>query len=268
VGLFTPRLVDKDVAEWQFEWFAWHIENFSSGAGLPDAELWLPVPQHFEVATDRKKLQGRDLAEYLFETVKRQCGYGPDTAITLEAVTERKHQSLGGLASIQVNGDSACGRYFFSKDSDGNVHEKITYDRDLESRPASLIATIAHELSHALHNRSRRRLDIEPELYELLTDLTAVYLGYGVFLANERFEFSQFHDADIQGWQAQGAGYLPEADLIFATALFMKIKGIDTGTAKSHLKPRLSKMLDKATKQLSGYEQEVAQLRELMPLTE
>ena len=31
----------------------------------------------------------------------------------------------------------------------------------------------------------------------------------------------------MQGWRWQRAGYLPEADLVFALALFLRAKGID-----------------------------------------
>ena len=62
-----------------------------------------------------------------------------------------------------------------------------------------------------------------------------------------------------------GAGYLPEADLIFATALFMAIKNIPLDVPKPFLKPRLQKMLSKAFKQLSKFESEVADLRNRIP---
>ena len=123
----------------------------------------------------------------------------------------------------------------------------------------------SHELSHALHNRAKEALDVDPSLYELFTDLTAIYLGYGVFLANTRFEFSQFTNADTQGWQAQGAGYLPEADMVFGTALFMKIKELPMELALPHLKPRLQKMLKKAYRQLDRHMDEVTALRERVP---
>ena len=165
----------------------------------------------------------------------------------------------------QTNEAGACGRYKISQNDDGSYTETITYDRDLGDDPTQLIATFSHELGHALHNRSKEPLDIESELYEMFTDLTAIYLGYGIFTANTRFEFSQFQNAGTQGWQAQGAGYLPEADIIFGTALFMKIKNISQDVALEHLKPRLRKMLKKAFKQLAGYEEEVGALRALNP---
>jgi len=269
VGFFTTKLVDREVVEWQFEYFEWLINNFSSGAGLPDSELWLPISEHFAPAKKgTRPLSGRPLIKHTFETVKLQCGFGPKDAFRLVPTDEAKPQSLGGLAMVQTNEAGACGRYKINQNSDGSYTETIMYDRDLSDNPMQLVATFSHELGHALHNRSKEPLDIEPELYEMFTDLTAIYLGYGIFTANTRFEFSQFQNAGTQGWQAQGAGYLPEADIVFGTALFMKIKKIPQEVAAEHLKPRLKKMLKKAFKQLSGYECEVEGLRSLNPATQ
>lgn len=267
MGFFSPRLVDIEVAEWQFEYFEWLIRNFSSGAGLPDSELWLPIPEHFAPSKKGSRpLSGRPLVKHLFEIIKRQCGFGPKDIFRLIPSDEAKPQSFGGLAMVQTNEAGACGRYKITQNDDGSYTETISYDRDLADDPNQLIATLSHELGHALHNRSKEPLDIEPELYEMFTDLTAIYMGYGVFTANTRFEFSQFQNSDTQGWQATGAGYLPEADIVFGTALFMKIKNIPQDVASENLKPRLRKMLKKAFKQLSGFEDEVKRLRELNPV--
>ena len=45
--MFGSRLVDTEVAEWQFDSFAWLIDNFSSAAGLPDSRLFLPIDEYF-----------------------------------------------------------------------------------------------------------------------------------------------------------------------------------------------------------------------------
>ena len=81
---------------------------------------------------------------------------------------------------------------------------------------------------------------------EFLTDLAAVYLGFGVFLANTRFEFEAISDGPMQGWRWQNSGYLPEADLIFALALFLRAKELDERPACEALKSHLAKMLKRA----------------------
>jgi hypothetical protein len=54
----------------------------------------------------------------------------------------------------------------------------------------------------------------------------------------------------MQGWRWQNAGYLPEADLIFALALFLRAKDLDERHACEALKPHLSKMLQRTISEL------------------
>jgi len=260
--MFGRKLIDTEVAEWQFDGFAWLIDNYASAAGLPNARLFLPIDEDFPA----KDSQSATQAEHFFRIIKSQIGFNEGDIFDLVPQAGRPDASLGGLAMVQTQGQTACGTYQMIPAKYGTPREIIKYDAGLEDKPASLVATFAHELSHALHNRANEPLDIEPELYELFTDLTAIYLGYGIFLANTRFEFSQFSNSDTQGWQAQGAGYLPEADMVFATALFMKIKEIPMETALPHLKPRLQKMLKKAFRQLTRHEDEVHHLKTREPV--
>ena len=91
-------------------------------------------------------------------------------------------------------------------------------------------------------------LPCEEDEEEFLTDLCACYMGFGVFLANTRFGFSQFRDDSegSQGWQSQRSGYLPEDDLIFDTAVFIALKALTTEDALPYLKPHLGDKLKRA----------------------
>ena len=258
--MYGFKLVDSEIAEWQFENFSWLIDNLSSGPGLPDSQLWLPTPDHFPSKED-SEYPGQNLADHIFHLVSRQCGFGPDTIFDLVRIDSPQSHGLGGLAMVKTGEASACGMYAIKPAKFGKPKETIWYDASLEESPSALVATFSHELAHALHNRTPDPVEIDPELYELFTDLTAIYLGYGIFLANERFSFSQFQSAGTQGWQARGAGYLPEADMVFATAIFMSLKEIPLDKAAPYLKPKLRKMLKKAFKQLSHYGKEIEALK-------
>jgi len=261
--MFGRKLIDTEVAYWQFENFELLIDNFSMGPKIPNFSLVLPTPEFFP----ENKGQYHTQADHIFHLVKDQCGFNEGDIFDLIPQNGRPDASLGGLAMVETRGQTAGATYQMIPSKYGRPKEIIKYDAGLENKPSQLAATFAHELSHALHNRADEPLDIEPELYELFTDLTAIFMGYGIFLSNTRFDFSQFSNADTQGWQAQGAGYLPEADMIFATALFMTIKDIPMDVAEPHLKPRLKKMLKKAFRQLERHTDEVEALRKRVPPT-
>jgi hypothetical protein len=119
---------------------------------------------------------------------------------------------------------------------------QITYVPELLQRPEHLIATLAHELAHYLLATARSQPPCDDDEKEFLTDLTAVYLGFGVFLANARFNF----EGSVNGWHMGRSGYLPEADLIFALSIFIEMKEIDPSPAFGCLKPHLAAMLRRA----------------------
>lgn len=80
-----------------------------------------------------------------------------------------------------------------------------------------------------------------------------------MFIANGKSNFT----TDSNSWSSQSVGYLPETEIIFATALFMKLRDISLNVPKPYLKPHLFKMLGKAFKQLGGYTSEVKNLQNL-----
>jgi hypothetical protein len=85
--------------------------------------------------------------------------------------------------------------------------------------PLALVATLAHELRHAiLLGRklvNRDEADMEP-----LTDLVTVFLGLGIFNANAAARLQQHDDGHKQGWSMQRLGYLPEQVYGHALAKF------------------------------------------------
>jgi hypothetical protein len=109
-----------------------------------------------------------------------------------------------------------------------------------------LIAVFAHELAHYLLATAGEWPVCADDEKECLTDLAAVFMGFGVFLANARFSRETYTDGVWHGWRIGHAGYLPEADLIFALALFLRAKGLDADAACDSLKPHLAKLLRRA----------------------
>lgn len=125
----------------------------------------------------------------------------------------------------------------------------IRYDPGLLRNPEALTATFAHELAHLLGHS----LGLPPggeDLEEHATDCIAVYLGFGIFLANTARHFSQFSDGHTQGWQSSASGYLSEQALVTLTAMFVRLFGIDPDLAASQLKPYLRTDFAKALKYL------------------
>ncbi|HEU4389781.1 MAG TPA: hypothetical protein VFV34_18390 [Blastocatellia bacterium] len=168
--------VEKAWIESRFEWlcreFPFNVLN-----GRP---MVLPVRDFFPVRYDPSP-------ESVEALVERVCEY---MEVSPDVVSVRIHHDPQKLWLVNARGNffpHAAGTY----ESDLGRH-LITFDTDQLAEPFHLVATIAHELSHA-RLLGEQRLRQSSHDNELLTDLTAVALGFGVFLANSpRVWTSQF----------------------------------------------------------------------------
>jgi hypothetical protein len=184
--------------------------------------------------------QGHALALRLFAQVKAYCGMS-DWEVDL-IPDDNPLAEMPDLAAAMVAPQKHAAGTF------GVVGNRvqITYATSQLARPDRLIATFAHELAHYLLASTAGVPPCDQGEMEFLTDLAAVYLGFGVFLANTRFEFEATSDGPMQGWRWQNSGYLPEADLIYALALFLRAKQLNEAPACGALKPHLAKLLKRA----------------------
>ena len=233
-------VVDADTASWHIENMTWLIREFGGRDGLAESMLVLPIPGFFTFEGE----QGHALALRLFEQVKTYCGMS-DWEVDLIADDNPLAATPALSAAMVEPKKHALGTFGV----DGN-RIQITYATAQLQRPDRLIATFAHELAHYLLATAANSPPCDDDELEFLTDLAAVYLGFGVFLANTRFEFEALSDGPMQGWRWQNSGYLPEADLIFALALFLRAKDLDERPACDALKPHLAKMLKRAMSDL------------------
>jgi hypothetical protein len=148
----------------------WLCDEFDDHAfnGRP---LVLPTPECFPDPYDDSERAARTL-------FKRVCGYmdvSPDL-VHLKFVSEGGKVFLVNDAGQYLPG--AAGTY-----SEGRENFIIRIDRIGLHDPMGLVGTMAHELAHLrLLGESRARADAYDN--ELLTDLTVVVFGLGIFLAN------------------------------------------------------------------------------------
>jgi hypothetical protein len=109
----------------------------------------------------------------------RVCGYMNVEPRHVRLVTMDRS---GGPSLTNQDGDlmpTAAGLY----ETDDAGSFVVHLDRAQFGRPMHLVGTIAHELSH-LRLMGEGRIDPDRFDNELLTDLTATWLGFGIFLAN------------------------------------------------------------------------------------
>ncbi len=103
-----------------------------------------------------------------------------------------------------------------------------------------VVGAMAHEVAHAF--RRFHGLEVEDrELEERLTDLTTVYLGFGVISTNAALRHRSFRPGgDLFGhqWSRNQLGYLPAAAMSFLLALWWFVRG-DDGPGARRIKREL-----------------------------
>jgi len=236
-----PILSEQD-REFQIETYKWLLRHFGGKEFYEEAQLVLPTREYFPSKVDSPE----EAAEETFETVKKYAGM-EKWPCQLIAQEEDIDPVVGETLVIQNAPRSALGTF----EHKGKGEAVITYNPASLSDPAQLVATFAHELSHYLTGTA-----IEPppggwDNWEFATDIAATFLGFGVFMANSTFNFSQYTSIGSQGWHTSGSGYLTESEHVYALAIFMLLKDIPVSEALAFLKPSLKKLLKKAIKEIN-----------------
>lgn len=260
-GLFAPKLpIDSDELEWQLATFKWLGAEFGS---VGESDLVLPTAQFFPPSQRR----GGGRVEDLFASVKAAAGMS-DWPCELRAGAGDRPAHVGtGLLLRHEGASPPCGTFAID-DGEGGQKVVITYNPSLADDSGALIATFAHELGHYLMSTAKSAPPGGWDLHELHTDLTAVYLGFGIFLANGARSFGQFQSGGETGWSSSTQGYLSEGALVTATAIFQRLAGRDPLAAAPYLKPYLESDLRKAAKALDRLHPDVSASVERIDLSD
>lgn len=247
------NLLDADLADWQFGCFAWLLKHTGGIDAFRQRQLILPTPQFFPNDGSR----GLEFAEMIFRQVKAHAGMA-DWPCELRCQQGDPDPKVSQYAYVQDAPSSAAGT--FRMLDEGNA--LITYHPDQLRDPMSLVATFAHELAHY-----RMRGFPEPppggwDVHEPATDLAAVFMGFGIFMANSRFSFSHFSNGKTSGWQTRQLGYISDVEVLHAHAIFSALQGLQQMETLAHLKSALRGIYKRVTKDVAGAASALQRLRQ------
>ena len=230
LGLFRSRLpIDRDEYDWLLAVFAWLVQTIDRDKAYREARTILPTIDFFPPS----RLEGHARAVELFEQVRGHAGMEAWPCRLVAGEAERETRIAPGHA---LKHEYSAPGGTFGHDGSGYV---ITYNPSALARPADLVATFAHELSHYLIHADGSMPPGGAELEEHATDVAAVFLGFGVFVANGAKNFAQFQNASESGWEMRRQGYLNEEALTAALAMFVRMAGEDADAAEAALKDYL-----------------------------
>lgn len=175
-----------------------------------------PTPEFFPYIYDGTP----EGAERLFETVCTYMGVDQTTVqLTFwEDAPDLLSVHVPGMFGAQQN-KGAAGYYF-----EDEQMQNISINRDELRDPESAVATMAHELAHALLLGGELISHEEPHM-EALTDLATICLGLGVFTCNNLLKRRAWTDWNAEGWSISRKGYISPEMAGWAMSLFAWHRG-------------------------------------------
>jgi hypothetical protein len=247
-------LLDPGTTQWLFDSYAWALKNFGSDIFYQDTILVTPTEEHFPDKIEDAK----EMASKVFQRVKKYAGM-ENWDCELLAQEPDENPVVAPTIVIKNAPRGPAGTFSVTDGEDQKII--ITYNQDQTRNPVMLVATFAHELGHYLSSIAKEHPPGGEELWEPATDLLATFMGFGLFLTNSAFSFSQFTDVNSQGWSAQRQGYLSQYELTYALAIFCVLKDIEISEVEIHLKSTLRSFYKKAVKEINKNQETLATLK-------
>lgn len=236
--------LDKELRKYFENNFLWLMQEFPEPK-IEDRRILTPTTSDFPIKWNKSR-------ENAIEALKIICSnmeLDPNE-IKLDFYDNGLKEIDMGTSVIFMESDpenpEAAGLYHHEK-VDGKY--SISLDEALLERPDSLIATIAHELSHVklLGEKKLEQND------EMLTDFTTVFFGLGIFNANCAFQFYNQSDR----WGHSNLGYLKIEEWAYALALFAFIRHEDEPQWKQFLSKTIKSDFEKCLSYMIDNEEEI-----------
>lgn len=215
--------VAPDAREWIDGRTQWLAEQFGRDR-LISTQVVLPIPAHFPDAYSGSE----DDVRRLVNRVCEYMGVRPETVDTSFYQNERPYPT----------GELYVGTVGFYTEEDGRF--RIWLATAAIDDPASLVATIAHELRHVLLLGHRRVTEAEWD-HEPLTDLLTVFTGMGVFAANAVVRERTLREGHLSWYESSKQGYLNMEMFGYALARFATLRGETRPDWARHLRPDVRK---------------------------
>lgn len=165
-------------------------------------------------------------AEFALKKITEYMGIkGANIELYYFSESPMEFESEGIVSTQNPNGTGTQDKYALGKYSENGPNKfEVGLDLSQLKNPQSMIATLAHELSHMVLLGEGRLEENDEEV----TDLNCIALGFGIFTSNSIFNFQQWQSSSHQGWQANRQGYIPEEVAAYALALFNNYQSNET----------------------------------------
>ena len=252
-GLFNrPPVLETSSSQWLFDAFAWALDNFDAEYFYNETVLVLPNNTFFPGSVDNPEA----MANLIFDRVKVYAGISHWPT----RLMENSDSTYLEAPKVEIKG-ALRGAGGIADDSVDDAHRlPILFNPQQISNPEGMISSFAHNVAHYLGQMADEPPPGGVEYWPQLTELLAIYSGFGVMFANSAFTFrggcgSCYNPA------ANRDAYLSEREATYALAIFSVLKEIPSSAITKHLKGHLRGVFKKAVKEINGRDHDLQRLR-------
>jgi hypothetical protein len=237
---------DQETVDWIFEASRWWLQSFGGFAQFENqSAIVLPTPDDFPVDAD---LSGHELAEDYFEFATEHAGLSEWPFELIDESTPNVADALRGMPHHMTSAPQAETEPVLIAEGDPLA---IPYDLTQLKDPVDLVATMARGMSHYLLYHAPTEFPADPDDRAYFVDLGAVFLGFGVFLANSAFRFEQTESGMMIGWGFARRGALSQLDVTYVLALTATLLDASDREVRRHLAPNPSGFFKSARKHIA-----------------
>jgi hypothetical protein len=254
--LFSPKPpLDEASIDWIFQVFGWALSGLGAPVFRDETVLVTPTNEHFPGRAGSV----HEMAELIFHRTAEYAGMahwplrlmppgGAFPATAPRVAVEGVLRGSEGLTAAAPNPTAIV---------------PVAYDPALVANPEALIAgfaqTLAHHLGSAVH-------EIPPgglQNWAQATEVVAVFMGFGLILANTAFQFQARSCGSCGGPAAQRQAFLSQWDITYALALFCVLEDIPDRAVLRHLKKALRGYYKRCVRDVGGRREQLDALRAL-----
>ncbi len=242
LGRHEPVL-DEETILWQFDTFDWALRQFDAGVFYNETDLVLPDNSHFPGQADSPD----GMAQLIFDHVKQYAGvsHWPTQLIEQHACNALD------APKVQIEGDLRGKGGIVPADVAPEHRLPIIYNEGMLGNPETIISSFAHTLAHHLGSMATEAPPGGLENWPHVTELLAVFMGFGVIFANDAYNF-RAGCGSCSPAAVERENYLSQHDVTYALAIFSVLKSIPEKRVKGHLKKTLRGYFGKAVKDVRG----------------
>lgn len=258
IKLFEKKpVLDEATVQWMIDCYAWSLRNLDAAIFFNETKLVFPNNDYFPGQENTPEAK----SQLILEQVKKHANMERWPVSIVDENTYLESSYASNSPKLLVDGSGRGSSALLPKIDSPEKSLYIVCQPTLLQNPQALIANYAQMLANYLGYTSTEPPPGGVENWAQLTEMIAIFMGFGLMYANTSGNVRVNSCGSCQGPSAERINYLSQYDAAYALAIFARLKNIEFGEVKPYLKKTLHTFYKKALADLDNREPELNQLR-------